>query len=72
MYAGLIPVTVFLDEKQPPVLVGYDFWGEELRTKAVTRFLGQESAKIGNEVFADFPCTGRAEQKLRAGHEKLL
>ena len=49
-------MTVYLDQGEPVLLKGYDFWGEDMRTKAVTRFFGHESAEIGKEVFENFPC----------------
>ncbi|KPI34733.1 uncharacterized protein AB675_26 [Cyphellophora attinorum] len=60
---GGIAVVVYLDDQEPAVLQGYDFWGTAERTKVVTRFFAQKVGEIGAEVFAGIGCP---EQKQSA------
>ena len=54
LISGSIPAIVYLDTNN--VLLGYDFWGAEQRTKAVTRFFNIIVGKMDNQVFESFPC----------------
>jgi hypothetical protein len=50
---------VYLDDRTPPVLAGYDFWSPNDRTKVVTRFFAHEAGgEIGRKVFEEFGCPG--------------
>jgi hypothetical protein len=48
MFQGAIPAKILLDKND--VVQGYDYWGTELRTYAVTRFfniiLGKKHPKL--------------------------
>ena len=52
MFQGAIPAKILLDKNG--VVQGYDYWGTELRTYAVTRFFNIILGKIDAKVF-DFP-----------------
>ena len=52
MFQGAIPAKILLDKND--VVQGYDYWGTELRTYAVTRFFNIILGKIDAKVF-DFP-----------------
>ena len=52
MFQGAIPAKILLDKND--VVQGYDYWGTELRTYAVTRFFNTILGKIDAKVF-DFP-----------------
>ena len=52
MFQGAIPAKILLDRND--VVQGYDYWGTELRTYAVTRFFNIILGKIDAKVF-DFP-----------------
>lgn len=54
LFGGSIPAIAYLDKDN--VLLGYDFWGEERRTKAITRFFNIIVAKMDETVFENFPC----------------
>ena len=54
LFAGSIPVIVYLNTDA--VLLGYDLWGEDERTKVVTRFFAQKVGSIEADVFKDFAC----------------
>ncbi|MCJ1472122.1 hypothetical protein MMC13_000769 [Lambiella insularis] len=54
LYGGSIPVVVYLNQKD--LLVGFDFWGAERRTKVVNRFFNTAVSSIDGEVFDNFPC----------------
>ena len=57
LFAGSIPVIAYLNDATEPMLLGYDFWAPDERTKVVTRFFAQSAGeKIAEKVFADFPC----------------
>ena len=52
MFQGAIPAKILLDKND--IIQGYDYWGTELRTYAVTRFFNIILGKIDAKVF-DFP-----------------
>ncbi|KEF63760.1 uncharacterized protein A1O9_01738, partial [Exophiala aquamarina CBS 119918] len=54
LVANSISVIVYLDVDN--VLVGYDFWGAERRTKSLTRFFNTAVGKFDVKVFDNFPC----------------
>ena len=66
LYGSATPVTVYLDARDPPVVMGYDFSGADQRTKVVTRFLAHQSGGIGAEVFEDFPCPASGKHTMRS------
>lgn len=62
-FDGSIHVIAYLNTDD--VLLGYDFWGEDKRTKVVTRFFAQQVGPIAKEIFDDFPCPkGLQSQKI--------
>lgn len=56
LFGGSLPVIAYLNTDD--ILIGYDFWGEDRRTKVVTRFFAHQVGPIVAEVFEDFPCPG--------------
>lgn len=46
MYLGVIPVTVFVDSCG--MVVGYDYWSGELRTRVITSFFGTAVGQAGS------------------------
>lgn len=54
LYANSISVIAYLDRDN--LLIGYDFWGAERRTKVLTRFFNTAVGKIDAKVFGNFPC----------------
>lgn len=54
LFGGSIPAIVYLDTNN--VLLGYDFWGAERRTKVITRFFNIVAGKMDEKVFENFPC----------------
>lgn len=68
LYGSIIPVTAYLDMNN--TLMGYDFFGQERRTKVVTRFFAQSAGeKIAPEVFQAFDCSGTNSGAQRRGFE---
>lgn len=47
---------MYLDARSPPIVVGYDFWGPNNRTKVVTWFFAHQAGAIEGVVFEDFEC----------------
>lgn len=54
LIGGSIPAIIYLDTKN--VLLGYDFWGAERRTKVMTRFFNIVVGNMDEKVFKSFPC----------------
>lgn len=54
IYGNRIPVIAYLDTEN--LLVGFDFWGADQRTKVMTRFFNTAIGSIDEAVFESFPC----------------
>ncbi|KAI9677498.1 MAG: hypothetical protein M1817_006452 [Caeruleum heppii] len=56
LYQGVIPVTVLVDgDGDDAVVVGYDLFSPNLRTRVITRFFNIVVGELRKELF-DFPC----------------
>jgi hypothetical protein len=54
LFGGSIPAIIYLDANN--ILLGYDLWGAERRTKVTTRFFNIVVGKMDEKVFEKFPC----------------
>lgn len=54
LLGGSISVIAYLDADN--LLIGFDLWGAERRTKVLTRFFNTVVGNIDAQAFEDFPC----------------